>query len=69
MEEKEEKLAQQLTFTPRINEKSKQLVVEKSKERVEDRLLKKGFETEQKLKRIQSAQRLPFQPNIYKKPP
>lgn len=56
----------QLTFTPKINDKSYQLVPNTS-EKVENRLLNKGIKRDEKLKRIQSAQRLPFKPNIYNK--
>ena len=64
VEEKENKILSELTFTPQINETSLKLVP-KSIERVENRLLRKGVESEEKMNHIRSARVLPFRPNIY----
>jgi hypothetical protein len=61
---KEDKILQQLTFTPQINKKSLSLIPNKH-ERVETRLLRQAAQTEAKLENRRSAQELPFRPNIY----
>lgn len=66
VEEKENKIEEELTFAPKLNPTSLKLVP-KHMDRVEERLLIQGAKVEEKLKRIRSAQRLPFKPNIYNK--
>lgn len=63
-EKKEESLEKQLTFAPKINPKSYQ-ILPKYIEPVEQRLMKRHQEHEEKLARVRSAQKLTFTPTIY----
>ena len=63
LEEKENKIKSELTFTPRINERSQRLA-SKRHGRVESRLLSVGDKINQKIKQIQNSQLLPFKPMI-----
>jgi len=64
LEDKEEKMQKELTFTPDINKKSRQLIPIRSGS-VETRLLKQAQDSERVKEDKRIAQEFSFKPNIY----
>lgn len=66
IEEKEYKIQQNLTFRPKINEKTNELLPKRTG-KIENRLIRQGLKTGEKLKQIYDSNVFPFTPNIYQK--
>ncbi|CAI2366010.1 unnamed protein product [Moneuplotes crassus] len=62
---KEQKILEELTFTPSINQNSYKLLPKRN-ESVEERLMMRAAKSQAKLESMRLAQEFSFQPNIYK---
>lgn len=66
VQQKENKIVEQLTFRPKINDHSLEILPKRT-QKIENRLMKEGQKIDEKLRSIYESHTFAFQPNIYNK--